>query len=178
VVLYRGNRWTGRRPRCWLPLGRCRFWVLTRDHKVAIDAMPFRGLHRSEVRLRGMFPWEKPDALVWQQRRGSVKKVKLTERSSVKHLAAMETEVFGAYLAVLEALALLQYDDGSPRQPGYLGVWTNGATWFARFNDKDADASLTAEGRTLDEALGVLALLLGADDAPWEPNSRKKGKRA
>jgi len=105
-----------------------------------------------------------------------VKKVKLSERSTVKHLAAMETECFGAFMAVLEALAMLQYDDGTPRQAGYLGVWTQGSVWAARITDKDADATLTAEGRTLDEALGLLALLLGAEDAPWEPAARRKRK--
>jgi len=105
-----------------------------------------------------------------------VKKVKLSERSAVKHLAAIESEYFKEVISVVASLAMLQYDDGSPRQPSYLGVWSNGATWFVRITDKDSDASLTCEGRTLDEALDVLSLHLEADQAPWEPNTRRKKK--
>lgn len=105
-----------------------------------------------------------------------MKKVKLSERSTVKHLAALESEYLRDCQSVVEALGMLQYDDGSARQPGYLGVWTQGSAWVVRFTDKDADASLTAEGRTLDEALDLLALLLGAEDAPWEPIARRKKK--
>lgn len=107
-----------------------------------------------------------------------MKKVKLSEKSSVKHLAALETEFLRDVLPVVEALGMLQYDDGAPRQPGYLGIWTSGSAWMVRLTDKDADAQLTCEGRTLDEALGLLALLLGAEDAPWEPCGRKRKKGA
>lgn len=105
-----------------------------------------------------------------------MKKVKVGDRSSVKHLAAMESEMMRDRMAVVEALAMLQYDDGSPRQPGYLGVWTQGSAWVVRLTDKDAEASLTAEGRTLDEAMELLHMLLGAEDAPWEPMGRRKKK--
>ena len=105
-----------------------------------------------------------------------MKKVKLSERSSVKHLAALESEYFRDVQSVVEALGMLQYDDGSSRQPGYLGVWTQGSAWVARITDKDVEAQLTAEGRTLDEALNLLALLLGAEDAPWEPITRRRRK--
>jgi len=86
--------------------------------------------------------------------------------------------MFGDLFSIVEHLSLLQYDDGSQRQTGYLGVWTQGAQWVARITDKDADATLTATGRSLDEALQLLAMLLGADDAPWEPVSRRASKGA
>lgn len=105
-----------------------------------------------------------------------MKRVKVGERSAVKHLAALESEYLKDVLAVVDSIAMLQYDDGTPRQAGYLGVWVQGSTWVVRISDKDADATLTAEGRTLDEALDLLALLLGAEDAPWEPNQRRKRK--
>lgn len=107
-----------------------------------------------------------------------MKKVKLSERGAVKHLAALESEYLADVQSVVEALGMLQYDDGSPRQPGYLGIWTQGSVWVVRLTDKDADAALTCEGRTLDEALDLLAVHLGSDDAPWEPLSRRKKKGA
>jgi len=105
-----------------------------------------------------------------------MKKVKLSEKSSVKHLAALESEYLREVQPVVEALGMLQYDDGSPRQPGYLGIWTQGSAWVVRLTDNDASAQLTAEGRTLDEAMDMLAMYLGSEEAPWEPISRRRKK--
>lgn len=141
-----------------------------------MGAKPFRGVCVLEVWSKGWGVGAPADVLLERRRRMTVKKVKLSERSTVKHLAALESEYLRDNLAVIEALALLQYDDGSPRQPGYLGVWTNGSAWVVRITDNDANAQLTAEGRTLDEALDVLTMHLGAEEAPWEPLSRRKKK--
>jgi len=105
-----------------------------------------------------------------------MKKVKLSERGAVKHLAPLETEYLHEHMPIVEALAMLQYDDASPRQPGYLGIWTQGATWVCRITDKDANATLTAEGRSIDEALDTLAVLLGSENAPWTPASKRQKK--
>jgi len=105
-----------------------------------------------------------------------MRKVKVPERSTVKHLVALESELFRDVMPVVEFAGMLQYDDGSPRQPGYVGFWSNGVSWFFRATDKDADATLTTEGRTLDDALQLLALMLGADDAPWVKNQPKRKK--
>lgn len=175
-VRYRGNRWIGTKPCRWLPMGNSRFWVLTRDHVVCISVKPFRGQFACQwwslVKGSGALR----DKLLVERRRPEVKKVKLSERSAVKHLAPLETEYLCEHMAVIEALTMLQYDDGTPRQPGYMGIWVQGSTWFVRITDKDADATLTAEGRTFDEALDTLQLLLGSDTAPWEPNARRKKK--
>jgi len=101
-----------------------------------------------------------------------MKKVKVADRASVKHLAALETEVLRDLMPIVEFLALLMYEDGSPRQGGFLMMWCEGSAWKVVVKDKDADAQLPVVGRTLDEALGTLALMLGAEDAPWEPNTR------
>jgi hypothetical protein len=143
-----------------------------------MTSLPFRGWFTTEVRVKtwGLVPGD--GRLLEVRRRPSVKKVKLSDRSGVKHLAALETEYLRDCMAVVEQLALLQYDDGTARQPGYLGVWTQGSAWVVRVQDKDAEAQLTAEGRTLDEALDTLAHLLGAENAPWEPIAKRKKKGA
>jgi len=175
-LFYRGNRWIGKRPTRWMPLGKVEYQLLTRDHRLVIESLPFRGsfLIARYTKTWGLRAGD--GVLLAVFRRPSVKKVNLANKSAVRHLAALETECCREMMPVVEALGMLQYDDGSPRQPGYLGVWTSGSVWVARMTDKDAGAHLTAEGRTLDEALQLLSLLLGAEDAPWEPMSRRKPK--
>jgi hypothetical protein len=102
-----------------------------------------------------------------------VKKVKLSERTSVRHLAALESEVFRDHMAIIEHLAMLMYEDGTPRQGGYLSVWVEGSQWRVQIKDRDAAAKLSVVGRTLDEALTLLHMLLGCEDAPWEPDAQQ-----
>lgn len=173
---YRGNRWIGRRAGRWRPMGPDQFRLLTRDRVYVMRSLPFRGIYVSETWVRTVGTLRPESAYV--ERRGvpNVKKVKVADRGSVKNLAPLETEYFREHMGIVEHLALLSYEDGTPRQPGYLGIWVQGSTWVVRITDKDADATLTAEGRTLDEALDTLQLLLGSESAPWEPNSRRKRK--
>lgn len=175
-VYQRHARWCGTRPRCWLPMGNCAYWLLTRDRKYLMRASPFRGVSVSEVWSKSWRHDAPPDALLERRGRTSVKKPKLSERSAVKHLAALESEYLADVQGVVDAIGMLQYADGTPRQAGYLGVWVQGSVWVVRIQDKDAEAQLTAEGRTLDEALDVLAHHLGCEDAPWEPMGRRKKK--
>lgn len=175
-VMYSSRRWCGKRPSQWLPMGTCRYRILTDHWYVVISVKPFRGAFVVEKRRAAWCRTGQPHELLEARERPSVKKVKLADRSAVSRLAAQDTEYFADHGAIVDALSLLQYDDGSPRQPGYLGVWTQGSTWVVRITDKDADAQLTCEGRTLDEALDTLALHLGSDKAPWEPVSRRKKK--
>ena len=108
-----------------------------------------------------------------------MKKVRLADRATVKHLAALESEYLRDCMPVVEQLALLQYDDGSPRQGGLLMVWCDGSAWVCCVKDRDAAAQIKTTGKTLDEALATMALMLGAEDAPWEPdaNARRQGGR-
>jgi len=176
LLIYRGNRWIGQRPCRWAPMGVFFFRVLTGEGLLGISSRPFRGLFVTEGWSLIPHCGSMPNKRLWTRRRPDVKKVKLSERSAVRHLAPLETEYLKEHMGIIEQLAMLQYDDGSVRQTGYLGIWTQGATWFVRVQDKDADASLTCEGRTLDEALDTLQLQLGSEGAPWEPNTRKKKK--
>jgi len=178
AVYHRGNRWTGERPCRWLPMGVAEFRLLTADQVLVMRALPFRGVCVVESWSRSHGTIRPLGTAVTRREETNVKKVKLAERGSVKHLAALESDYLAEVQPVVEALGMLQYEDGSARQPGYLGVWTQGSTWFVRLQDKDADAQMTCEGRTLDEALDTLAVLLGSENAPWEPCSRRKGKKA
>lgn len=86
----------------------------------------------------------------------------------LKHLAAVETTIFTDRLSLVEHCALLQYEDGSPRQPGWFTVKTQGAAWVVQVKDPDTLSSFSAVAPTLDQALDTASLLLACDDAPWE----------
>lgn len=176
TVHHRSRRWVGTRPRVFIPMGKGTFFLLTVGRCYVIRFAPYRGYQAVGWYPRGTVPEVNLATASVAIERLSVKKVKVSDKSSVKHLAALESEYFADVLPVVDALGMLQYEDGTPRQSGYLGIWVQGSAWVVRYTDKDADATLTAEGRTLDEALDLLALLLGADDAPWEPVARRKKK--
>jgi hypothetical protein len=95
----------------------------------------------------------------------------------------METEAFRQYMPIVEHCGMLQYEDGEPRQPGWFTVRTNGAAWQCVVKDPDSASSFTTTAQTLDEALSTAALLLGCEEAPWEPDQwlaasrAKKGKK-
>lgn len=100
-----------------------------------------------------------------------MKRVKREDRASVKHLAAVETETFRQYMPLVEHCCMLQYEDGEPRMPGWITIRTNGAAWQCVVKDPDSASSFTTVGQTLDEVMGTAALLLGCEEAPWEPDS-------
>jgi hypothetical protein len=157
-------------------MGKSQLFLSTGARTDAISFTPYQGFHRfarfsrhRDANVAGhgaVQTWERP----------AMRKVRLADRASVRHLAAMETAMFSHHLAVLEHLALLQYEDGSPRKPGFLMMFTEGAQWKLVLKDNDADAQLPMIGRTADEAWGLLNEFLGCEEAPWEPNARRKAK--
>jgi len=86
----------------------------------------------------------------------------------LKHLAAMETVILSDRLALVEHCALMQYEDGTPRLPGWVTVKTQGAAWIVQVKDPDSCSSFSAVAPTLDGAIDTACLLLACDDAPWE----------
>lgn len=167
-IIYRGNRWIGRRPCRWLPKGTVSFWVLTRDVRYGMAALPYKGICRVAAwsRSGGRHGFSELLLRRWEYPR--VKKVKREDRASVKHLAAMESELFRELMPLVEHCGMLQYEDGSVRKPGYFTVRTNGAAWCVSVKDPDSCSSFQTTAKTLDEALSTAALLLGCEEAPWE----------
>jgi hypothetical protein len=86
------------------------------------------------------------------------------------HLAAVESNVFGQLLELVKHCCITRYDDGDPRKPGWFTIKTMGSAWVVQVKDPDAALSLTATGQTLDDALTLADLLLGSEEAPWEPD--------
>lgn len=96
------------------------------------------------------------------------KKVAVGGAGEEKHLAAVETEYFKPFMSIVEHCAIRKYDDGDPRTPGYITIGTSGSSWTVTVKDPDSASSFRVVAQSLDNALETVALLLAADEAPWE----------
>lgn len=170
MVMVTKRRGVIRRPRRWLPQGKSVFFILTPRLEFVMSAVSRRGIIVAErwprhVRLGSLSgpPWSQE----WPQMK---KKLKATEGESVKHLAAVETKLFGELFSLVEHCCVRKYDDGDSREPGWFTVKTQGAAWCVQVKDPDACVSFTAVGDTLDKAIETANLLLSCDEAPWEPD--------
>lgn len=95
------------------------------------------------------------------------------------HLAAMESEIFAKCHELVKHCSITRYDDGDARKPGWITIKTMGSAWVVTVKDPDAALSMSATGQSLDDALQLADLLLGSDEAPWEPDQwlrKEKGK--
>ena len=172
MLTHRRNRWVGKPAKVGTPYGGDRIGVLTVNRIYGISYLPFTGFFVDGVWTREVVAGRAVEQLVETRRRPSMKKVKVKEAAAVKHLAALETEMFSDYMPILEHLALLCYDDGTPRKPGFLMIWTDGAAWRAIMKDNDAKAKLPVMAKTVDDLFDALALLLASEDCPWEPDDQ------
>jgi len=97
-----------------------------------------------------------------------------------QHLAPMETKVLTGFEQVIAHCAVVRYDDGDARKPGWIVLKTLGSAWMLEAKDPDTCARLTASAGTFDDALTLMDLLLGSEQAPWEPDQwlrQAQGKR-
>lgn len=63
------------------------------------------------------------------------------------------------------------YDDMSPRQPGYVTIRTRGLTFEITLYDYDSGQRCACQGPSLDDMFAAAELVLGAEQAPWTPDS-------
>lgn len=168
----------GSRPRRWLPRGRSRFWVYFGRYKFGLTASFGRGIQVCERWFRGattpveLVPhlrWEKPN-----MRRRQANPVTGDQR----HLAAVETTHLRDLMPLVEHCCIRKYDDGEPREVGWFTVKTMGAAWVVQVKDPDSCTSFSAIGDSIDKALETAALLLAAEEAPWEPDTFLQAAKA
>ena len=176
--------WSGRtRPvrrggRC-LPGGKGCFWVRRGGTDFLLDFLPWKGIC---VRWRGrgwVGDWP-PLSIGTHYERPTVKKKSAKGAGDEgKHLAPVESAYFADLLPLVEHCCCRKYDDNDPREPGWITIKTQGAAWCVQVKDPDSAMSFTAVGQSLDKALETAALLLGCDEAPWEPDAwlAKKGSQ-
>jgi len=70
--------------------------------------------------------------------------------------------------ALLEFLTATQYEDGSPRTPGYMWISNRTAAFEVTVFDPDGCGKLPVLAKTLDEAFALVEVHLRADQAPWQ----------
>jgi len=158
-------------PRRWAPRKKTWYILRLRRKDVLVCYVPFRGFHCRSILERGGKLTE--PILTIPPPEFSVKKVqpgKQTTEGGASHLAAMETELFGKLSSLAAHVAVTRYEDGSPRRPGWFTVKTLGAAWVVQVKDPDSCCQLQTTSQTLDDALALADLLLGSEEAPWEPD--------
>lgn len=73
--------------------------------------------------------------------------------------------------ALREFITATKYEDNTPREPGYFTVRNRVTTFEVTVYDPDSASRISARGKTLDEALGLVEQLIGVEEAPWEPDA-------
>lgn len=97
-----------------------------------------------------------------------VKAIAEASQGAVTHLAPMESDTFSKLGALVSHCAVVRYDDGSSRKPGWFTIKCQGASWCVQVKDPDSGCQLQAVGDTLDNALALAVILLETESAPWE----------
>lgn len=167
-----------RRPRRWCPKRPASFWMTCRSVTFLLTFRPWHGIAVTAAH-RGSIPTVGDRSLLWQVEYPDMKKRgPKTGSGGEKHLAALETSRFNDMLSLVEHCAIRLYEDGDPREPGWVTIKTQGAAWCVQVKDPDAAVSFTAVADTLDKALETASLLLSCDEAPWEPDTFLAAARA
>lgn len=93
------------------------------------------------------------------------------------HLAQLDSPLFNTLPNLMKHCAVTRYDDGESRWPGTAIIRTEGSTWKVILKDPSTALQLLCAASTLDDALALAELLLGAEKAPWEsdPNAWTPG---
>lgn len=94
------------------------------------------------------------------------------------HLAAVESDIFHKLLPLVQHCSHTQYEDKSPRKPGWWTVKTMGSAWVVEVKDPDSCSRLVVVQQTLDDALTLASVLLESEEAPWEPDPWLKQTQA
>jgi len=166
------------RPSRWLPRGRSLFYVYLGHYKFALSASYGRGTCVVARARRTDILFGEPGVLRWEFPSMKKRVAKGAGDGDAKHLAPVETTRFADLMSLVEHCAFRRYDDGDPREPGWVTIKTQGAAWCVQVKDPDAAVSFTAVGQTLDQALETAGLLLACDEAPWEPDQFLAASRA
>lgn len=159
-----------KRPCRWLPRGRGQFYLRHWQRVYLLTFRPWLGIcvvAMWDMKLKVSVL----DPPAWQWEFPNMKKrTAVSPGDGGQHRAALESVIFGGLLPLVEHCAVTRYDDGDPRQPGWITIKTQGVGWVVQVKDPDGACSFQAIAETLDKALETAALLLACDEAPWEPD--------
>jgi len=171
---YRPRRWVSRN---WtqhkLTMGG---WVLKLVSKRYWGVSAWSAIRGEECRLM----WD--DCDTYQEMTAMKKRPMSKENGSALHVAAVESDLFSKHLALVQHCSHTQYDDGTPRKPGWFTIKTMGSAWVVEVKDPDSCSRMTVVQQTLDDAIQMASLLLESEEAPWEADpwlksNERKGKK-
>lgn len=181
---WRGDRiGLGKKPHNWAPKEMFKLTVRWPGHALELWYRPRRGYrpHRL-LRTVGGVEQEAVTFPLLDYRPMKRRKLGETLATEYQHLAPLESTVLSKLHNLVKHVAIVKYDDGTPRTPGTWMLKTMGIAYVVVVKDPDACAQLQCTGATVDDALSMADLLLGSEDAPWEVDSwalarQPKGKR-
>lgn len=81
-----------------------------------------------------------------------------------------DSKVLAKFPLIREFLTATQYEDGGARTPGYITLRNRVIEFEVSLYDPDAGSRIAIRSRTMDDAFAAAELILGAADAPWEPD--------
>lgn len=157
-----------RRPWQWARKGSYNFEIQVNRVRFLLTSIPFKGTCCIARYNDYQGERNRPVADVVTEYPSMAIKKRESKAKDIKHLAQVESRIFEGLLSLVEHMALMQYEDGTPRLPGWVTIKSQGAAWAVQIKDPDSCCSFTAVGPTLDAACETAALLLACDDAPWE----------
>jgi len=170
-VLTGNRKKCSRRVRCWTRRRKTWYDLQVGRYAMLVAYIPFRGFFLRTLRRRGASLLQVLH--VWPMPELSMKRVnsqKQGPQGGATHLAAVESGVFAKLMSLVAHCCTVKYDDGEPRRPGWFTVKTQGAAWTVQVKDPDSCSQLQATAQSLDDALALADLLLGSEEAPWEPD--------
>lgn len=98
------------------------------------------------------------------------RRTQVSDDKGVLHLAAVESSILSKLHPLVAHCSHTQYEDKSPRKPGWWTVKTMGSAWVVEVKDPDSCSRLVVVQQTLDDALTLASVLLESEEAPWEPD--------
>lgn len=148
---------------------RCYLWV----HPMRIELAVKRGRGYSAVAFESP---RKGRVVLWDARNAGRREMRkksprTTAPGTQAHLAPVESTILSQHHSIVKHCCVTRYDDGDPRQPGWISIKTVGGVWQIEAKDPDTTQFLRVQQPHLDDAITLLALLLDSEDAPWEFDS-------
>lgn len=174
------HRWRlhGNRPCRFMPRGVQSFYIRRGRLVFTLTSFPWKGICVTGCwKVREVFsPLDKP-MYEWEFPQMKKKAAKEGD-SSVRHLAALESNILHDLVPLVEHMAVTRYDDGDARLTGWVTIKTQGAAWCIQVKDPDSGNSFTVVDAALDKALETASLMLACDEAPWSPDPFLKQQSA
>lgn len=100
----------------------------------------------------------------------AIKRRQQLDTPAVLPFLSSETKVLAKCPNLVEFLSATAYEDGLPRQPGYMTIRNRVIEYEITLYDPDAGQRVAVRARLLDQAFAGAEAVLSATDAPWEPD--------